>query len=130
MPILDHFIVPSRDRRSSAKFLSALLDKPCEPESMGIFSAVYVNESLTVDFVDGHDFGWHHYCFMVTEPEFDAIFERIKERSIPYRSAPHGPMNMQINTANGGRNLYWLDADGHNWEILTVSYARRAIQAD
>ena len=21
-------------------------------------------------------------------------------------------------------NLYWRDADGHNWEILTVSYAR------
>jgi predicted lactoylglutathione lyase len=24
----------------------------------------------------------------------------------------------------GGRNIYWNDADGHVWEILTVSYAR------
>jgi hypothetical protein len=31
---------------------------------------------------------------------------------------------MQINRRLGGKNLYWQDADGHLWEILTVSYAR------
>ena len=31
---------------------------------------------------------------------------------------------MRINTRLGGKNLYWQDADGHLWEILTVSYAR------
>jgi hypothetical protein len=25
----------------------------------------------------------------------------------------------------GGRNFYWTDSDGHNWEVLTVSYARQ-----
>jgi hypothetical protein len=25
----------------------------------------------------------------------------------------------------GGRNFYWTDRDGHNWEVLTVSYARQ-----
>jgi hypothetical protein len=33
---------------------------------------------------------------------------------------------MTINTRLGGKNLYWQDADGHLWEILTISYARRA----
>ncbi len=33
---------------------------------------------------------------------------------------------MQINTRAGGKNLYWFDPDGHNWEILTVSYAKPA----
>lgn len=51
---------------------------------------------------------------------------RLQNRKVPYRSSPHGPMDMQINTDNGGRNLYWFDPDGHNWEILTVSYARPA----
>jgi hypothetical protein len=31
---------------------------------------------------------------------------------------------MQINRRLGGKNVYWQDADGHLWEILTVSYAR------
>ena len=44
---------------------------------------------------------------------------------MPYRSTPRGETDMTINTRLGGRNLYWEDADGHLWEILTVSYARR-----
>jgi hypothetical protein len=29
-----------------------------------------------------------------------------------------------LNTRLGGKNVYWGDADGHQWEILTASYAR------
>ena len=32
--------------------------------------------------------------------------------------------DMQLNTRMGGKNLYWDDADGHIWEMLTISYAR------
>jgi hypothetical protein len=32
---------------------------------------------------------------------------------------------MQINTAHGGRIVYWNEPDGHVWEVLTVSYARQ-----
>lgn len=31
---------------------------------------------------------------------------------------------MQVNRRLGGKNVYSKDADGHLWEILTVSYAR------
>src|SRR5262245_59438252 len=106
MMMLDHLIVPSHDRETSAKLLADLLGVQ-SGESFGIFSAVYVNETLTIDFMEGDKFDVHHYCF-----------------SVPYRSSPHGPMDMKINTDNGGKNLYWFDSDGHNWEILTVSYAR------
>jgi catechol 2,3-dioxygenase-like lactoylglutathione lyase family enzyme len=124
MPRLDHMIVPSHERRWSARFLADLLGVPWEPESMGMFSAVYVNESLTIDFGDAEDFDVHHYCFMVTDEEFDAILGRMKANGVPYRSSPHGPIDMQISTEMGGKNVYWFDDDGHNWEILTVSYAR------
>jgi len=93
-------------------------------ESFGLFSAVYVNETLTIDFMQGDKFDVHHYCFSVTDEEFETILARLRENKIPYRSSPHGPMDMKINTDNGGKNLYWFDSDGHNWEILTVSYAR------
>jgi hypothetical protein len=42
-----------------------------------------------------------------------------------YRSTPHGPVDMKINTQHGGRIVYWNKPDGHVWEALTVSYARQ-----
>ena len=120
---LDHVIVPSRNPRSSAKFLADLLAVPWE-ESRGNFTPVYVNETLTFDFADREGFERHHYCFHVGDAEFDAIFGRIRGAQIKYRSRPRGEDDMQINTRLGGKNLYWEDPDGHLWEILTVSYAR------
>jgi hypothetical protein len=55
---------------------------------------------------------------------YDAIFARIQATGTPYRSSPLGQTDMKINRRLGGKNLYWQDADGHIWEILTVSYAR------
>jgi hypothetical protein len=33
-----------------------------------------------------------------------------------------GPVDMQVNAQLG--NVYWNEPDGHQWEMLTVSYAR------
>jgi uncharacterized glyoxalase superfamily protein PhnB len=32
---------------------------------------------------------------------------------------------MQVSTDYGGKGIYWNDPDGHQWEMLTVSYARK-----
>ena len=120
---LDHVIVPSRDPIARAKSLAGLLDVPWQ-ESQGSFTPVYVNETLTLDFAQREQFESHHYCFHVSDAEFDAILGRIQATHIPYRSRPRGENDMQINTRLGGKNVYWQDADGHLWEILTVSYAR------
>ena len=61
----------------------------------------------------------------VTEQAFDAILERIKAAGIPYRSNVHGLVDFQINTQQGGSIVYWNEPDGHQWEMLTVSYARQ-----
>ena len=34
---------------------------------------------------------------------------------------------MRINTEYGGRMVYWNEPDGHQWEMLTVSYARQPV---
>ena len=120
---LDHLIVPSRNRFASAKLLADLLAVPWE-ESRGHFTPVYVNDTLTLDFAERDHFASHHYCFHVGDADFDAILGRIRGAGITYRSRPRGEDDMQINTRLGGKNLYWQDADGHVWEILTVSYAR------
>jgi hypothetical protein len=121
---LDHLIVPSRNPVDSAQSLAHILDVPWEA-SKGHFTPVYVNDTLTLDFDERDGFASHHYCFHVSDEEFDGIFERVCNAGIVYRSTPRGPDDRQLNTRMGGRNFYWTDSDGHNWEVLTVSYARQ-----
>src|SRR4029434_1979572 len=122
---LDHTIVPSRKAVDSAKLLAELLGVPWAATSAGPFSPVYVNDGLTLDFIQtDEDFPIYHFCFRVSESEFDAIFARIQAAGIPYRSDVRGGGEGRINTEYGGRMIYWNEPDGHQWEMLTVSYAR------
>jgi hypothetical protein len=124
---LDHTIVPSRKAVDSAKLLAELLGVPWAATSAGPFSPVYVNDGLTLDFIEtDEDFPIYHFCFRVEQEEFDSILERIKAAGIKYRSTVRGHVDMQINTELGGSNIYWNEPDGHQWEMLTGPYARPA----
>jgi hypothetical protein len=123
---LDHLLVPSRNKVGSAKLLAELLGVPWSEAGVGPFAPVYLNDGLTFDFDEWTDpFPLIHYCFRVDPDEFDIILGRIKAAGIPYRSSVHGPVDFQIDTQHGGRIVYWNEPDGHQWEMLTVSYARR-----
>ncbi len=122
---LDHTIVPSHNKIASAKLLAELLGVPCAETGAGPFAPVYVNDGLTLDFIETDEvFPIYHFCFRVGQEEFNSILGRIKAAGIKYRSMVRGPVDMQINTQLGGSNIYWNEPDGHQWEILTVSYAR------
>jgi hypothetical protein len=124
---LDHFIVSSHNRIASAKQLAELLGVPWEETAWGLFSPVYINDGLTLDFIQtDEDYPVEHYCFRVSPDEFDAILERIKAAGMEYRSTVRGPVDFQVDTQFGGKGVYWNEPDGHQWEMLTVSYARRA----
>ena len=126
MPLaLDHFIVSCRDQKASARMLGELLGVPWAESGIGPFSPVYLNDGLTLDFISTDEaFPVEHYCFRVDDATFDAILARLQAASIAYRSDVRGPVNRQISAAFGGRGLYWNEPDGHQWEMLTVSYAR------
>ncbi|MES2259614.1 MAG: VOC family protein [Pseudomonadota bacterium] len=122
---LDHFIVPSRDQIAAAKQLAQLLDVPWAETALGPFSPVFINDGLTLDFIStDQPFPVHHYCFRVGQHEFDAILARLKAAGISYRSTVRGPIDLQVSTQFGGNGVYWNEPDGHQWEMLTVSYAR------
>jgi hypothetical protein len=61
----------------------------------------------------------------VEPEEFDAILGRIAAAGIPYRSRVRGPVDRQVDTEHGGQIVYWNEPDGHQWELLTESYARQ-----
>lgn len=121
MPILlDHLIVPSHDKAAGARFLGELLGVPWEPGAPGgPFAPVYINETLTMDFADRDQFASHHYCFHVSDEDFDAIFKRVQEAGIEWGSDPWSPTNRQLNHRKGGRGVYFRDLDGHMLELLT-----------
>ena len=126
MPIeLDHAIVPSHHKVASAKLLAELLAVPWSATGIGPFSPVFVNAGLTLDFIDTDEpYPIYHFCFRVSESEFDAILGRLQAAG-KYRSDVRGGGTMDINTDYGGRMVYWNVPDGHQWEMLTVSYARQ-----
>ena len=123
---LDHCIVSGRDRRASAELLAKILDVPWSETGVGPFCPVFVSDSFTLDYDQAEgDFPVQHFCFRVSEAEFDELLARLRSLDVPFRSTPHGPVDMQVNTHHGGRIVYWSKPDGHVWEALTVSYARR-----
>lgn len=123
---LDHLTVPCRNKTASARLLAELLDVPWDEKGVGPFAPVYVSDHLTLDFDETDTpFPILHYCFRVSGTEFDSVLGRLKAAGIAYRSNVHGPVDMQVNTQHGGRIVYWNEPGGHQWEILTVSYARQ-----
>ena len=123
MPVqLNHTIVHARDKRLSAQFLVQLLGLE-QPAEYGPFLVVRVANDVSLDFVD--DAGTidpQHYAFLVSEDEFDQIFERITAQGVRYWADPFQRQPGRINTNDGGRGLYWSDPDGHNLEIITRPY--------
>lgn len=127
---LDHLMIPARDRRAAAERLAAILGVPWAAQAaVGPFSAVYVSDGLTLDFDQvepGATPAVQHVCFRLDDAGFDALLARLQALGVPWRSLPHGPDDGRVNTAVGGRLVYWREPDGHVWEALTQSYAREA----
>ena len=87
MPIvLNHTIVPVRDKKAAAQFFAQIFGLKCE--RVGYFAPVRVNDQTTLLFDDSDAFESHHYAFHVSDAEFDAIFNRVKEAGLAYGSEP------------------------------------------
>ena len=91
--VLDHTIVPAHDNEASAKFFAHIFGLNYEG-SVSHFAPVRLNDTLVMDFDTCSTFDSHHYAFKVSEPEFDAIFQRVKDEGLAYGSGPFSPDNM------------------------------------
>ncbi len=119
---LNHTIVHATDKHASAAFLAEVLGLD-PPSTYGPFVVVRVGDT-SLDFADDHapdGFQRQHYAFLVSEQEFDEIWDRIQERGLTFWADP-SHRREGINRNDGGRGLYWKDPDGHNLEIITVPY--------
>jgi catechol 2,3-dioxygenase-like lactoylglutathione lyase family enzyme len=118
----NHTIVSARDSKRSATFLAEILDLP-GPTRWGPFEVVRTDNEANIDFMTvGGEIATQHYAFLVSEPEFDAIFGRVRERGLTYWSDPAQSRQNEINHHDGGRGFYFEDPDGHLLEIITRPY--------
>ena len=118
---LDHTIVPAHDKEESARFIARILGLEYNGP-WGHFAPVKIDDILTLDFHDNTDFEFHHYAFLATDEEFNAILQRVKDDGVAFGSGPQSQDDGQINHLHQGRGFYFRDANGHSWEIITHTY--------
>ncbi|GIH03939.1 cysteine transferase [Rhizocola hellebori] len=118
----NHTLVEADDRDLTADFLVELLGL-APAGSYGMFRVVELGNEVSLDVMQvGGPVKPQHYAFLVSEAEFDQIWERIKQRGLTFWADPLHQHPGQINTHDGGRGLYWSDPNGHNLEIITRPY--------
>jgi len=118
----NHTLLYAHDSEASARFLSEILGLAA-PERWGPFMVVKTDNGTNLDYIDTDGrIASQHYAFLVDESDFDAIFERIRAREIPYWADPGQRQQGRINRHDGGRGLYFEDPNGHLLEIITRPY--------
>jgi catechol 2,3-dioxygenase-like lactoylglutathione lyase family enzyme len=118
----NHTILATHDRETSAAFLAEMLGLP-NPVRWGPFMMVKTDNDTNLDYmnVEG-EIRRQHYAFLVGDAEFDEIFNKIRERKLPYWADPAQTQAGEINHHDGGRGLYFEDPNGHLLEIITRPY--------
>jgi catechol 2,3-dioxygenase-like lactoylglutathione lyase family enzyme len=126
---LNHTIVSARDKDAAALFLTEILGLPA-PSVLGPFAVVQVGDDASLDFMeaDGKIVS-QHYAFLVSEMEFDEIFQRIRQRHLPYWADPGRRQRGEINSWDDGRGVYFDDPNGHLLEIITRPYGSGGTKA-
>jgi len=118
----NHTIVSARDAAASAGFLAEILGLE-PPKKWGPFQVVVTDNGVNVDFMEkAGEIRSQHYAFLVGDPDFDRIFDRIRRKELTYWADPARTREGEINHHDGGRGVYFLDPDGHVLEILTRPY--------
>jgi catechol 2,3-dioxygenase-like lactoylglutathione lyase family enzyme len=118
---LNHIIVPSKEKWTSANFLAAILGLQVGPQ-WGPFAPLRTSNGVTIDFVDAAHFETHHCAFLVTDQEFDAALGRLRDKDVAFYADFMRKRSGEINHLYGGRGAYFDGPDGHLFEIITQPY--------
>lgn len=119
---LNHTIAWCSDQKRSADFLTNILGLP-EPRRFYHFLVVDLSNNISIDYFETDEhIAIQHFAFLVSEQEFDEIFERIKEKKLEFWADPARTKAGEINRHDGGRGVYFKDPDGHLLEIITRPY--------
>src|SRR3954471_14493010 len=85
---LNHTIVAAHDKHASARFLADILGLDVSPQ-YGPFIPVQIPNGVTLDYVDTPGpITPQHYAFLVSEPDFDTILDRVQQAGLTHWADP------------------------------------------
>ena len=117
---LNHTIVWAGDKEGAARLFAEIFGLRFEGAG-DHFAPVRVNDTLMLDFADAKGtIASQHYAFHVSDAEFDAILQRVKDAGLAFGSGPRSLEDGKLNDWKGGRGFYYKDHDGHVIELMTV----------
>jgi catechol 2,3-dioxygenase-like lactoylglutathione lyase family enzyme len=118
----NHTIVWAKNSQASAAFLAGILGLPA-PKKWGPFQVVASSNGVNLDFMDRQgEILSRHFAFLVSEAEFDQIFDRIGKQGLAYWADPARTKTGEVNHHDGGRGVYFEDPNGHLLEVITRPY--------
>jgi len=118
---LDHLILAVNDRARSIAFYERILGFAREADD-GPFAVLRVSPRFVLLLAQHRSEGGEHLAFAMTKPEFDAIFQRLKDAGIPYGGQfdqvgkMTGPSD-ETGARGVGKSVYFFDPDKHLLEI-------------
>jgi catechol 2,3-dioxygenase-like lactoylglutathione lyase family enzyme len=119
---LNHTIVWCKDRHRSSAFMAEMLGLP-PPRTFLHFEIVDAANGVSLDFMEKDGpVAPQHYAFLVSDAEFDAGMERIRDKGLTFWADPARSQPGGINRHWGGRGVYFEDPDGHLLEMITEPY--------
>jgi catechol 2,3-dioxygenase-like lactoylglutathione lyase family enzyme len=119
---LNHIIVPVKDPRAAARFLAGILGVEVQPD-WACFVPIRTSNGVTIDFAQSKDVQSQHCAFLVSDAEFDAAFARLTRSGAKFYAEFDGTGVGEVNRLYGGRGVYFEDANGHLFELITRPYA-------
>lgn len=119
---LNHTIAWCSNKKRSAEFLTDVLGLAKARRFMH-FLVVELSNGVSIDYFETTDhIAIQHFAFLVSDSEFDDVYERLSKGGIEIWADPARTKPGEINRNDGGRGLYFLDPDGHMMEIITRPY--------
>jgi hypothetical protein len=120
---LDHTIVLSPDKVSSALFLGYILGRPYTG-NFARFAPVKLDDELCFDYADADNDNFERRTFtlLVSDEELDGIIDRLRSGGVEFGSDADQIDNKKLNNRGGGRGLFFKDRNGHTFELTTVAY--------
>jgi catechol 2,3-dioxygenase-like lactoylglutathione lyase family enzyme len=118
----NHTLVWCHDKEQAAGFVTEILGLPPAVQ-FADFLVVELANGVSLDFAEkSGPVSVQHYAFLIGEDEFDAIYDRIRERGLEHWADPMRRRPGEINRNDGGRGVYFEGPDGHFLEVITRPY--------
>jgi len=118
--VIDHLGLPATSAAAAAQWFAEILglQEPVPDGPEGDMYNVRLSGASSVLFVIEPSVPSHHVAFGVSEVDFTAIVDRLRQRGISFGNDPEDPANGATRDPLGGKGrVYFPSPDGHFLEV-------------